>query len=94
MLAWGVILNFSLIAFNLLPIPPLDGSHVMKYLLPRPLAIWYVQFGRYGFLVLFLLLFVGQRVLQAWYYPASSAIDRILNAVSPYLLPSSQPWFQ
>ena len=34
----GVLLNAVLIAFNLLPIPPLDGSHVFKYLLPRPLA--------------------------------------------------------
>ena len=45
-----------LIAFNLLPIPPLDGSHVIKYLLPRPLACRYVQFGRFGFLVLIMLL--------------------------------------
>ena len=58
----GVILNFGLIVFNLLPIPPLDGSHVMKYLLPRPLAIRYVQFGRYGMLVLMLLLFVGDGI--------------------------------
>ena len=50
------LLNAVLIAFNLLPIPPLDGSHVFKYLLPRPLAIRYVQFGRYGLLVLILLL--------------------------------------
>ena len=94
MMAWGVILNFSLIAFNLLPIPPLDGSHVMKYLLPRPLAIRYVQFGRYGMIVLVLLLFVGQRVLQAWFYPASIAIERILDAATPYLVPSAAQWFQ
>ena len=94
MLAWGVILNFSLIAFNLLPIPPLDGSHVMKYLLPRPLAIRYVQFGRYGLIVLFLLLLMGQRVLQAWFYPASFAIERILGAATPYLVPSAGQWFQ
>ena len=34
MLVIGVVLNAVLIAFNLLPIPPLDGSHVFKYLLP------------------------------------------------------------
>ncbi|HMF87871.1 MAG TPA: site-2 protease family protein, partial [Gemmatimonadaceae bacterium] len=33
-LVFGVFLNWILIVFNLLPIPPLDGSHVMKYLLP------------------------------------------------------------
>jgi Zn-dependent protease len=94
MMAFGVILNFSLIAFNLLPIPPLDGSHVMKYLLPRPLAIRYVQFGRYGLIILFLLLMVGERVLQAWFYPASVAIDRILGAAAPYLVPSAGQWIQ
>ena len=54
----------SALAFNLLPIPPLDGSHVMKYLLPRPLAIRYVRFGRFGFIVLILLLWFGERVLE------------------------------
>ena len=41
-------LNLLLIAFNLLPIPPLDGSHVFKYLLPASLAVQYLRFGRYG----------------------------------------------
>ena len=70
MLTIGVMLNFGLIVFNLLPIPPLDGSHVMKYLLPRSLAIRYVQFARYGMLVLMLLLFMGDKVLQVWFTPA------------------------
>jgi Zn-dependent protease len=94
MMAWGVILNISLISFNLLPIPPLDGSHVMKYLLPRPLAIRYVQFGRYGILVLVVLVFMGQGVLQAWFRPAALAIERIIVTVSPYLVPPAMQWLQ
>ncbi len=94
MMAWGVVLNFSLISFNLLPIPPLDGSHVMKYLLPRPLAVRYVQFGRFGLLVLILLLFVGEGVLRAWYYPAGLATDGLITTVTPYLVPSAAQWFQ
>lgn len=90
----GVVLNFSLIAFNLLPIPPLDGSHVMKYLLPRPLAIKYVQFGRYGILVLMLLLFVGERVLDAWFYPATVITGTLLRVVQPYLSVTSLQWLQ
>ena len=90
----GVVLNFSLIFFNLLPIPPLDGSHVMKYLLPRPLAIRYVQFGRYGILVLMLLLFVGDRVLDAWFYPATVATAHLLRMVQPYMLPAAMQWLQ
>ena len=83
----GVWLNFSLIAFNLLPIPPLDGSHVMKYLLPRPLAIQYVRFGRYGILILFALLLVGDGVLRVWFTPAYRATDAVETGVLPYLMP-------
>ena len=93
MMAWGVILNFSLVSFNLLPIPPLDGSHVMKYLLPRPLAIRYVQFGRFGLLIIILLLFAGEGVLRAWFKPAGIVIDYILEVVTPYLVPSAAQWF-
>ncbi|MEP6729648.1 MAG: site-2 protease family protein [bacterium] len=94
MLTWGIILNFSLIAFNLLPIPPLDGSHVMKYLLPRPLAVRYVQFARYGLLVLMLLLFVGDRVLNVWFTPASIAIDALVNFANPSIVPAAAQWLR
>jgi Zn-dependent protease len=94
MLTYGVILNFGLIIFNLLPIPPLDGSHVMKYLLPRPIAIRYVQFGRYGLIILMLLLFVGDRVLQIWFTPAFVAIEQVLRMVDPYKVASAARWLQ
>jgi Zn-dependent protease len=94
MLTIGVMLNFGLIVFNLLPIPPLDGSHVMKYLLPRPLAVRYVQFGRYGLLVLMLLLFVGDGVLRVWFAPAFAATTMILEGVDEYVVPAAGQWLQ
>jgi Zn-dependent protease len=54
----SVTMNLVLAAFNLLPLPPLDGSHVVASLLPRPLAIRYASFGRYGILVVLALFFV------------------------------------
>jgi Zn-dependent protease len=51
-------INLILAVFNLLPLPPLDGSHVVASLLPRPLAIRYAQFGRYGILIVLGLFFV------------------------------------
>ena len=94
MLFYGVLLNAVLIAFNLLPIPPLDGSHVFKYLLPRPLAIRYVQFGRYGLLVLILLLQFGHRALDLWMSPAFFAVRSAQEAVASYMLPSAFQWLQ
>ncbi len=94
MLTVGVMLNFGLIVFNLLPIPPLDGSHVMKYLLPRPLALRYVQFGRYGMLVLMLLLFMGDGVLRVWFTPAFVATERIMSGVDPFVVPAAAQWLQ
>ncbi len=48
----GIFLNMVLVVFNLLPIPPLDGSHVFKYLLPPSLARQYTRLAGAGVLVL------------------------------------------
>ena len=54
----AIMVNLVLALFNLLPIPPLDGSHVLQHLLPPRLAESYRRFGRYGFLVIVALVFV------------------------------------
>ncbi len=51
-----VVTNLVLMTFNLVPIPPLDGSKVVAMLLPDRLAIPYLQIGGYGFILIFLLL--------------------------------------
>jgi Zn-dependent protease len=52
-----VILNVLLVLFNLLPIPPLDGSRVFKYLLPVSWQREYEELGRYGLLIVAFLVF-------------------------------------
>ena len=94
MFVYGILLNAILIAFNLLPIPPLDGSHVVKYLLPRPLALRYVQFGRYGIVVLILLLSFGQRALDLWLTPAFNAAQQALGLVGASILPTAAQWLK
>ena len=94
MFVFGIQINAVLIAFNLLPIPPLDGSHVAKYLMPRPLAIQYVRFARYGLLVLVLLLWVGQRALEAWLHPALVFVEWTLTLVSAFILPTAAQWLR
>jgi Zn-dependent protease len=94
MFVYGIWLNAGLIAFNLLPIPPLDGSHVAKYLMPPALALRYVQLGRYGLLVLILLLSFAKPVLSLWMRPAVAAAERTLELVHLYLLPTAVQWLR
>lgn len=55
----SVQLNIGLAVFNLIPIPPLDGSKVLMGLLPRGLAVKYAEFERWGFVLLLVLVFTG-----------------------------------
>jgi Zn-dependent protease len=59
MLKAGVVINFSLAWLNLLPIPPLDGSRILGWLLPDDLGRRFQRFERYGFVILILLLATG-----------------------------------
>ncbi len=91
MMLAGIWLNLVLVFFNLLPIPPLDGSHVVKHLLPPAWALRYQALGRFGFLLLFLLLSFGQRYLQLWLSPAFSLRDLATGLVGSYVLPFALP---
>jgi Zn-dependent protease len=85
MFLYGILINLILAAFNLMPIPPLDGSHVMKHMLPLRAAIAYQRFGRYGLLVVFLLVGMAQGVLNVWMAPAFHLYDIALRVAAPYV---------
>ncbi|RJX35199.1 MAG: site-2 protease family protein [Desulfarculus sp.] len=85
MLILGITVNVVLAFFNLIPLPPLDGSGILTGLLSPRAALHYQQFARYGFLILLGLIFlprflpglpniIGYLVL----YPAQAIIDLLL----------------
>jgi Zn-dependent protease len=56
----SVFVNLILGVFNLIPIPPLDGSNVLAYFLPPDLAYKYMALRRYGFVILIVLIMSGR----------------------------------
>ena len=62
------LINMLLMLFNLLPIGPLDGSYILPYILPRRIALRYLQlnqrYGAFALLGLILLHFLGVPVFQ------------------------------
>jgi Zn-dependent protease len=85
MMVIGIQLNLILIAFNIIPIPPLDGSHVVKYLLP---PAWALQYQRIGFLGLIILILLMRSGFLSWWFGPSDALTRmLLRSVQGLLLP-------
>lgn len=56
------LVNFGLFVFNLLPIPPLDGSHILHEMLPARAAVQFSQISRYGVIVLVVLVLASRNI--------------------------------
>ncbi|RME29761.1 MAG: hypothetical protein D6806_00940, partial [Deltaproteobacteria bacterium] len=64
-LRWMVLINVGLCVFNLLPVPPLDGSGVLAGLLPDRYQHVLDWIGRYSFVLFIAILLVGGKVIGA-----------------------------
>ncbi len=71
-----VSINVGLAIFNLIPIPPLDGSHILEGLLPADMARAYSSIAPYGFIILLVLIFT--RVVDYLVFPIIRMIIGIL----------------
>ncbi len=72
-----LLLNVLLGVFNLIPVPPLDGSHVLEEMLPAGMAEAYYQIRPYGYLLLYGLMFLG--VFRAIFNPVFSGVVYLLR---------------
>lgn len=63
---WVVVINLILAIFNMVPIPPLDGSRLVMGLLPNALAAKYSRIEPFGILIVFILLPTGLFQKVVW----------------------------
>lgn len=84
MLVYGIWLNLILCFFNLIPIPPLDGSHLLYHALPPKAGTWYRGLARFGYLPLFALMFLFQPVMGILLTPAYKMMALIGQLIAPY----------
>lgn len=73
-----IVINVYLFVFNLIPIPPLDGSHILFALLPGDTYNLRVQLSQYGFLLLFLVIFLMPQVIRT---PANLVLRALFSLV-------------
>ena len=85
---WFGFINVVLAIFNLLPIPPLDGSHVMKHILPPKWGARYMELGRYGIVILLLLFTLGRGLFATIMLPVIIGIAVAAQLLFPYYLPT------
>ena len=78
-----ILINISLAVFNLLPIPPLDGSKIFLNLLPAEKSYqWQQAFDRYGFILLIILVFLpvgGSSIFQIILSPIVNFVLTLLT---------------
>jgi len=81
-----VSLNIALAAFNLIPIPPLDGFSVVTGVLPRPIAEIFEPLRQYGWIILLALLFIpmfdGPDILGAMLRPIMTLLSSFVRGVA------------
>jgi Zn-dependent protease len=84
-LTYGMRFNLIIAIFNMLPVPPLDGSRVLNWLLPESMRPAFASLERFSLLFVIVLVFVFGRqlfaVLRAVYGPLADLIDLVTGGI-------------
>lgn len=81
----GILTNLVLFAFNLFPVPPLDGGRIVVSLLPHKLAYKFAQIEPYGFFIVMGLMVL--QVMKFWLIPIIVVAQVVLDVfITPFKL--------
>jgi len=95
MLSWGMRVNLILAFFNLIPIPPLDGSHVLKQMLPPAAGMRFRQLYAFGIIPILLVMWLLPGVINFFMWPVVKLLGFTLNLLFPFAMRGGIPdwWF-
>jgi Zn-dependent protease len=75
-LYYVILLNLLLFVFNLIPVPPLDGSHILRHFLPYKALQVYDRIGMFG--MIFIMLIGGGVIFRIFLNPLQATFDTLL----------------
>ncbi len=75
LLYFAILINLLLFVFNLIPMPPLDGSHILRHFLPYRALQLYDRIGMFGLIIFFL---VGGRFIYIFFAPLLATFNNVL----------------
>jgi Zn-dependent protease len=91
MMFYGMYLNLVLAFFNIIPVPPLDGSHVLKQVLPPAAGMQFRQLYALGIVPILLVMWLLPGVIRAFMWPGMSLLRLTLGAVKAFVLQGGIP---
>lgn len=72
-------MNLALAVFNLIPVPPLDGSKILNAVLPARTYFWLMQYEQYGFIILIIL--INLPIFDSFLYLITGGIETLFNLI-------------
>ncbi len=79
-----IFLNLGFAVFNLLPLPPLDGSRLLRALAPDNIRDFLTVFERYGVFIIYILICLSGSLLSRYMISATTGILNLFKAITPF----------